>query len=114
MCYSICYTNVIEGSIQKVSKGMANRKQVEQGLEDIGACWAVRSDKYVSADNSSYDAKPCYHVHPDASYPHQNNIKRFESLNEIASWIDASKRAAASDDEFATVVYLGDGEWGVD
>ncbi len=91
---------------------MATRTQVEQGLEAIGACWAVRSDKYVSADDD-YDAKPAYHVHPDATYPHVNAIKRFESLNELASWIDACKRAAASSDEFATVVYCGDGAWDV-
>ena len=91
---------------------MANRKQVEQGLEDIGACWAVRSDKYISADDG-YDATPTYHVHPDASYPHVRSIKRFDSLNELASWIDACKRAAASSDKYATVVYCGDGMWDV-
>ena len=91
---------------------MTTRKQVEQGLEDIGACWAVRSDKYVGADDG-YDARPTYHVHPDAGYPHVNAIKRFESLDELANWIGACKRAAASPDEFATVVYCGDGEWDV-
>jgi hypothetical protein len=91
---------------------MATRQQIERGLEEIGACWAVRSDKYISPQDS-YDAKPTYHVHPDAKYPHERAIKRFGSLDSLMNWIDACKRAAASDDEFATVVYCGNGEWDV-
>lgn len=90
---------------------MASRKQVEQGLEDIGACWAVRSDKYVSP-NDDFDSKPAYHVHPDASEPRQNSIKRFESLDALHSWIQACKQSAAlheKDGEYHEVVWTGDG-----
>lgn len=90
---------------------MATRKQVEKGLEDIGACWAVKSAKYVSPDDE-YGAKPAYHVHPDRSYPHIRDIKRFESLDELWSWINACKLAAnlhAKDGKYYTVVWTGDG-----
>lgn len=94
---------------------MANRKQVEQGLEDIGACWAVRSDKFCGA-NDPYDnqleGKKTYHVHPDAGYPHQGDIKLFDSLDEIWSWVRACKQSAAlheQDGEFHEVVWTGDG-----
>jgi hypothetical protein len=90
---------------------MASRAQIEQGLEDIGACWAVRSDKYISP-NDDFDAEPTYHVHPDASYPHQNHIKTFDSLRELWSWIQACKESAAlheQDGEFHEVVYTSDG-----
>lgn len=90
---------------------MATRKQIEQGLEDIGACWAVRSDKYISPDDD-YDARPMYHVHPDASYPHVRSIKRFESLNELWSWIKACKQSAElheRDGGYHEVVWTEDG-----
>lgn len=91
---------------------MATRKQIEQGLEDIGACWAVRSDKFCDANDPYEDqieGRKTYHVHPDRTEPRQNAIKRFDNLDELWSWIDARKRAAASDDPFATVVWTEQG-----
>ena len=90
---------------------MARKTQIEQGLSEIGACWAVRADKYVSPDDE-FGAKPSYHVHPDASYPHVRSIKRFESLDMLWSWIQACKRSAAlhaKDGQLCEVVFTGDG-----
>lgn len=85
------------------------RDRVSKGLEDIGACWAVRSDKYTSPDDG-YDSKPTWHIHPDASYPHNNSIIRFSSLKEILNWITACKEAARTG---GMIVYIGDGAWEV-
>ncbi len=90
---------------------MTRKTQIEQGLSEIGACWAVRADKYISPDDG-YDAKPTYHVHPDRGYPHERAIKRFQSLDMLWSWIQACKRAAAlhaRDGNFYEVVFTGDG-----
>lgn len=73
---------------------MTKQEKVSQGLEEIGACYAVRSDKYV-APNEGFGAKPTYHIHPDGTYPHQNNIERFGSIDELLAWIEAMKQAEA-------------------
>lgn len=75
-----------------------NKDTITKGLQGIGACWAVTSSKTILPDDG-FEAKPSYHVHPDCSYPHQNHIKRFYSLEEIADYIKARKAAAAAKDE---------------
>ena len=91
---------------------MTTRAEINAGLKSIGACWAVSSSKYCGA-NDGFDAqvegKKTYHVHPDAACPLQRDITRFDSLKELASWIAACKRAAASDDVYATVVWTESG-----
>jgi len=80
-----------------------NHRQITQGLKEIGAAWAVRSDKWCSPNDPLDDqikGIKTYHIHPDRSYPHQNSIKRFYSLAEIAAYIRACKKAAqATSDE---------------
>ena len=90
---------------------MATKQQIEQGLKDIGACWAIRSDKFIDPSDG-YDAAPTYHVHPNAAYPHQDNIRAFKSLRELWSYIQACKQSDAlhaADGQFHEVVYTGDG-----
>lgn len=85
------------------------RDRVNSGLEQIGACWAIRSDKFIDPSDG-YEAKPTYHIFPDATNPYNNSIIRFLSLKEILNWITACKEAARTG---GMVVYIGDGVWEV-
>lgn len=80
-----------------------NKSRVSKGLREIGACWCVSADKYVCTNSQccGMDAKPAYHVHPDCSYPHQDNIMAFYSLRQVWDYIQATKKAlnAATEEE---------------
>jgi hypothetical protein len=82
---------------------MSKKKdRITKGLKEIGAAWAVRNDRYCSPNDPLEDQvarKRTYHVHPDASYPHQNHIIRFRNLDEIAAYIKVRKAAEAAEDE---------------
>src|SRR5436305_10846480 len=67
-----------------------NKQQISQGLRDIGASFAIRSDKFVAV-NDPQGSKPSYHIHPDASYPHEQEIIHFDSLKDIEEWIRCAK-----------------------
>jgi|GEM_PF-5215089 len=69
----------------------ARKERVTEGLQTIGACWAV-TDKKTILPNDGFDAKPSYHIHPDRTYPHEQAIYRFGSLQEIADYIITAKR----------------------
>ena len=73
-------------------------QQITKKLSEIGAAWAVRSDKYVDP-NDGYGAKPTYHIHPDASYPHQDSIKKFDNLDEVAGYVTARINAGKAKTE---------------
>lgn len=75
-----------------------NKQQITSKLQQLGMAWATRSDKYVS-QNDGWGSKPAYHVHPDASYPHQDSIKRFYNLAEIEAYIAAREAANDAPDE---------------
>lgn len=60
--------------------------RITKKLQEQGRAWAVRSDKYIDP-NDEFGAKPTYHIHPNATYPHQSDICRFDSLNEIEEWL---------------------------
>jgi hypothetical protein len=62
---------------------------IDRKLKELGAAWAVTRSKTVLPEDG-YDAKPSYHIHPDASSPRQEQIKRFPSLLAVRSWIEAS------------------------
>ena len=90
------------------NEGMKMTKQhemVTKGLTEIGAAWAVRSDRYICTNRQCCDYlagdRRAYHVHPDASYPHQNSIKRFSNLDEVAGYIRACKKARRAAQEYA-------------
>jgi len=83
---------------------MSSKKKdrITKGLRKIGAAWAVRSDRYCSPNDPLEDqieGKRTYHVHPDASFPHQDNIKRFRNLDEVQAYIKACMAAEAEGDE---------------
>lgn len=71
--------------------------RITQGLVAIGACWAVTSSKTI-LPNDGYDAKPTYHIHPDCSYPHEDAIKRFDTLKQLMHWISLAKQATPNDE----------------
>jgi len=78
---------------------MASKKKVTEGLREIGACWAVRTTKFVDPnDNWRMDGRPVaatYHIHPDAEAPEQSAVLRFRTLKEIEEYIEARRRAKA-------------------
>ena len=81
---------------------MKKKDRITKGLREIGAAWAVRNDRYCSPNDPLEDqieGKRTYHVHPDASYPHQDHIVRFRNLDEIAAYIKAREAASAAEDE---------------
>jgi len=66
------------------------KQQITSKFAALGMAWAVRSDKFQDVN----DDRAYYHVHPDASYPHQNSIKRFDNLEEVAEYVKAREAAA--------------------
>ena len=73
---------------------MATKEQITRALQEIGACWAVRTDKFCSKDDPHEDqvaGRKTYHVHPDANWPHQDHILRFASLRAIMAWVSEVK-----------------------
>ena len=74
-----------------------NKRQITQGLREIGAAWATQNEKYLCANHNCCQPmdgdKAAYHIHPNADYPHQDDIKRFSNLVEIAGYIEACKKA---------------------
>ncbi len=72
-----------------------NKQKITEELAEVGAAWAVSSEKIV-LPGDGFGAGATYHVHPDASYPHQYSIKRFDNLREVAAYVDARKKAKAA------------------
>ena len=77
---------------------MTKQQKIGQALQEIGACFAVRNDKFISV-NDPQGSRPAYHVHPDASYPHEREIIRFATLMEIEEWSNCAKACASAKTE---------------
>ena len=83
------------------------KNTIIKGLNEIGASFAIRSDKFVCTDSRCCDPYnsptiPMYHIHPDASEPREDAILPFYNLAQIASYIAMRKSvAAAANDEDA-------------
>lgn len=67
--------------------------QMTAALSDIGACFAVTTAKCV-LPNDPFGARPSYHIHPDASNPRQDDIKRVYSQAQFKDFVRTSKAAA--------------------
>lgn len=76
----------------------ARKERITNDLLELGACYAVSSEKTI-LPNDGYGARPSYHVHPDASYPHQNSIERFDTLADLEEYIEVRKRIQAAETE---------------
>ncbi|MBT9173477.1 MAG: hypothetical protein DDT21_01878 [Syntrophomonadaceae bacterium] len=66
--------------------------RITEKLESMGMAWAVCSYKYCDANDPMEDQiahRKTYHIHPNARYPYQNDIFRFDSLTEIAKWLNS-------------------------
>ena len=79
---------------------MSRKEHITQGLVEIGACYAVTDQKTILPEDG-FGAKPTYHVHPDASYPHQNNIITFNTLDEMGGYVKAVKSCEGKSQEEA-------------
>ena len=73
---------------------MASKAKLTKRMKDLGMAWATRSDKFVDPNDPMGERTPTYHVHPDASQPWQNAIKRFRTLNELTEYIDWREKVA--------------------
>jgi len=63
---------------------------ISKCLKARGAAWAVQAAKYCSPDDpleNQIKGRRTWHIHPDANYPHQNSIKRFDTLDQIEQWL---------------------------
>lgn len=65
-------------------------EQMVAALRSVGACFAISTAKYVAA-NDPFESKPAYHIHPDASYPHEKNIERAFSQAQLLDWTQTMK-----------------------
>lgn len=74
-----------------------NKQKITRILSAEGMAWAVSANKVILPEDG-FDARPTYHIHPDASYPHQNEMMRFASLREIADWLEARESFRSPDD----------------
>ena len=78
---------------------MASKKQVTEGLREVGACWAISTGKFVDPnDNWRMDGRaiaPTYHIHPNCELPEQSAMLRFRTLNDIMEYIAVRKQARA-------------------
>ena len=83
------------------------KQQITQKLQNLGAAWAVTDSKTI-LPNDGFGAKPSYHVHPDASYPHQDHIKRFRNLGEVAGYVEARQQANECTDESEAFEIMSD------
>lgn len=76
--------------------------QMAQALKSVGACFAVSTAKTI-LPNDGFDARPSYHIHPDASYPHEKDIERVYSQKQLVDWVrtaKATQRCAEQSDAF--------------
>jgi hypothetical protein len=79
---------------------MSERKQqISKKLVESGAAWAV-TDRKCILPGDGFGAKPSYHIHPDASHPHENQIRHFSSLDEIEAYASAKLEAKKAWDDF--------------
>lgn len=64
--------------------------RITQRLRKLEMAWAVRSDRFCDANDpldDQIEGRKTYHIHPNASYPHQLHIVRFDSMREIEEWL---------------------------
>lgn len=68
------------------------KQQISAKLVEAGACWAVTDRKCV-LPGDGYGSKPTYHIHPDSSYPHENQIRHFSDLDTLEAYANAKLEA---------------------
>ena len=76
---------------------MNTRANLTERMLRLGMAWALRRDKYVSPDDPLEDqmrGRKTYHVHPDRSYPHQNHVKRFNSMADLEQYVELREQYA--------------------
>ena len=74
--------------------------QMSAALRSVGACFAVSTAKTI-LPNDPFGSKPSYHIHPDASDPHQDAIERVYTQDQFKDWVATAKTAkrAVSDEQ---------------
>lgn len=65
----------------------ATKASVSKKLQQTGGAWATSNTKYIDP-NDGFGAAPTWHIHPDRSYPHENQIRRFDTLAELDNHLD--------------------------
>ena len=95
---------------------MASKKQVIKKLEELGMAFAGRTDKYTDPSDpfgAQQRGEKTYHIHPDRSYPSVTAIKRFDTLQEILDFCDATEYATnlAKAGEYIAAELVMDNFW---
>jgi len=84
---------------------MPSKRRITRRMRALGMAWATRSDKFVDPNDPMGQRRPTYHVHPDASRPWQNAIRRYRTLGELETYIEwrwkVSQARARGDEEYA-------------
>jgi len=81
---------------------MAKKDKVRKALAEVGAAFAVRSDRFTDPSDpygAQMRGEKRYHIHPDASRPEVTAMLRFRTLDEILAWAAAAAEAKAVWDE---------------
>lgn len=74
--------------------------RITKKLDANGSAWAVRADKYCSADDPlehQMEGRKTYHIHPDRTHPYSDCILRFRSLSEVELWLSGKHPAFDAD-----------------
>lgn len=75
------------------------KNRITRKITKLGAAWATTSRKHCSPNDPLEDqaeGRKTYHIHPDATHPHQSHIQRFGSLRELEEWLDGKLRLPAA------------------
>lgn len=70
-----------------------NKRRVEKKLLASGGTWFLMASKFCDANDPlehQMSHRKTWHIHPDASYLHGDNIKRFDTLAELNDWLDGN------------------------
>ena len=60
-------------------------------LQALGGTFCVQVAKYCDPNDpleNQVNGRKTWHVHPNAAYPHQNSVQRFDTLDQLEDWLD--------------------------
>lgn len=87
------------------------KSRIESLMQQTGACWAVRPDKYRCTKPAclcNLADRQVYHIHPDADYPHQRLIKSFSSLDDLAEYLEVLRAMDMCANELERIALMED------
>lgn len=74
---------------------MASREvqKLTARLTAVNACWAHSNTKTVMrlAGDWGDNVRPTWNIHPDRTYPHAAQIRKFDTLADLESWVEVEE-----------------------